>query len=142
MKRKRLKQFLCALLTVSMVAGQPLSLLAAEEAVTEVGAEGFSDAQEAVEDVDEEQVLDAQEIPPQMSDDTDSAFSDASDTAQTDSLFGDGSTEAEEFSDSGEDQKNRKRFCLSENIWKVRVWMWTAFQKKRTSICMRSIRPM
>ena len=51
MKRKRLKQFLCALLTVSMVAGQPLSLLAAEEAVTEVGAEGFSDAQEAVEDV-------------------------------------------------------------------------------------------
>ena len=49
MKRKRLKQFLCALLTVSMVAGQPLSLLAAEEAVTEVGAEGFSDAQEAVE---------------------------------------------------------------------------------------------
>ena len=90
MKRKRLKQFLCALLTVSMVAGQPLSLLAAEEAVTEVGAEGFSDAQEAVEDVDEEQVLDAQEIPPQMSDDTDSAFSDASDTAQTDSLFGDG----------------------------------------------------
>ena len=62
MKRKRLKQFLCALLTVSMVAGQPLSLLAAEEAVTEVGAEGFSDAQEAVEDVDEEQVLDAQEL--------------------------------------------------------------------------------
>ena len=57
MKRKRLKQFLCALLTVSMVAGQPLSLLAAEEAVTEVGAEGFSDAQEAVEDVDEEQVM-------------------------------------------------------------------------------------
>ena len=131
MKRKRLKQFLCALLTVSMVAGQPLSLLAAEEAVTEVGAEGFSDAQEAVEDVDEEQVLDAQEIPPQMSGDTDSVFSDASDTAQTDSLI-----------PVRKDQKSRKRFCLSENIWKVRVWMWTVFQKKRTSICMRSIRPM
>lgn len=133
MKRKRLKQFLCALLTVSMVAGQPLSLLAAEEAVTEVGAEGFSDAQEAVEDVDEEQVLDAQEIPPQMSDDTDSAFSDASDTAQR---------QKSSLIPVRKDQKNRKRFCLSENIWKVRVWMWTAFQKKRTSICMRSIRPM
>ena len=103
MKRKRLKQFLCALLTVSMVAGQPLSLLAAEEAVTEVGAEGFSDAQEAVEDVDEEQVLDAQEIPSQMSDDTDSAFSDASD----------GSTEAEEFSDSGEEGSEEPEALLS-----------------------------
>ena len=113
MKRKRLKQFLCALLTVSMVAGQPLSLLAAEEAVTEVGAEGFSDAQEAVEDVDEEQVLDAQEIPSQMSDDTDSAFSDASDTAQTDSLFGDGSTDVEEFSDSGEEGSEEPEALLS-----------------------------
>ena len=48
-----------------------------------------------------------------MSDDTDSVFSDASDTAQTDSLFGDGSTDVEEFSDSGEEGSEEPEALLS-----------------------------
>ena len=104
MKRKRLKQLLCALLTVSMMAGQPLSLLAAEETVTDVGDEGFFDAQEPVEDVEQEEVQDVQEDVPQVSDDADSVFSDASDLAQTDPLFGDGSTEAEQLSDPEQEE--------------------------------------